>query len=194
MAQYGYARVSTRDQHIDRQVTALINAGIDEKNIFIDKFSGRDFERPQYKKLLKKLKEGDVLKIQSLDRFGRNYEENVEQWRIITTKICADIIVLDMPLLDTTKYRDLLGTLIRDLILQVMSYAAQSLRETLLSNQAEGIVEAKKRGVKFGRPPKERPESFDEVQEVWKRREISASEAARRLDVDPKTFLKWVER
>ena len=147
---YAYIRVSTRDQNEDRQLAALTNLGISEVNLFLDKQSGKDFNRPAYRKLIKKLKPGDLLIIKSIDRLGRNYEEILEQWRHITKDIQADIRVLDMPLLDTSNHRDLTGTLIADIVLQLLSYVAQSERENIRQRQAEGIAAAKARGVKFG--------------------------------------------
>ena len=195
MAQlYGYARVSTREQNEIRQLVAMRDFGITDCNIFLDKQSGKDFRRPAYRGLLKKLKPGDTLVIKSIDRLGRDYDEILEQWRIITRERQASIVVLDIPLLDTRqKERDLTGTFIADLVLQILSYVAQQEREFIHQRQTEGIAAAQSRGVKFGRPPKEPPTWFNEVREAWERREISASEAGRRLDVDPKTFLKWAE-
>ena len=194
MAQtYGYARVSCADQNSDRQLVALRDFGVHEGNILLDKISGKNFERPAYRRLLKKLKPGDTLVIKSIDRLGRDYGEILEQWRVITKERCAFIVVLDMPLLDTRqKERDLTGTFIADLVLQILSYVAQSEREAIRQRQAEGIAAAKARGVTFGRPPMERPELFTEVRKAWKRREISAREAARRLGITHKTFLAWV--
>jgi DNA invertase Pin-like site-specific DNA recombinase len=190
---YGYTRVSTKEQHSDRQICALIKAGVLEKNIFTDKLSGKDFERPQYKKLLKRLKTGDTLIIKSIDRLGRNYKEVIEQWAIITKNICADIIVLDMPLLDTTQYRDLLGTFISDVVLQILSFVAQNERETLLSRQTEGIIEAKKRGVKFGRPSIKKSADFEAIKRDYRAGKFSSRTAANLLSVSQRTFLKWVK-
>ena len=189
---YGYIRVSTKEQNTDRQITALTKAGVDEKNIFIDRLSGKDFKRPQYRRLMKSLKQGDRLLLKSLDRLGRNYKEILEQWQIITKKRQADIIVLDMPLLDTTQYRDLLGTLISDIVLQVLSFAAQNERETILVRQAEGIAEAKKRGVVFGRPPKPKPTDFEEIKSDYLAENISSRVAAELSQVSQRTFLKWI--
>ena len=193
MAQsYGYVRVSTREQNTDRQLVAMRDFGIGDGNIFVDKVSGKDFERPIYRRLLKKLRPGDTLIIKSIDRLGRDYGEILEQWRVITKEKCAAIVVLDIPLLDTRqKERDLTGTLIADIVLQLLSYVAQTERDFLRQRQAEGIAAAKARGVKFGRPPMERPVLFDEMREAWKRKEISAREAARRLQIDCMTFLSW---
>ncbi|MCL2080652.1 MAG: recombinase family protein [Oscillospiraceae bacterium] len=187
---YGYIRVSTKEQSEDRQLTAMREFGVREGNIFLDKLSGKDFERPSYRRLLKKLKPVDTLVIKSIDRLGRNYEEILEQWRFITKERRANIVVLDMPLLDTRqKNRDLTGTFIADLVLQILSYVAQTERELIRQRQAEGIAAAKARGVRFGRPPIERPPHLQEVQKAWERREISAREAARRLNINRMTFL-----
>ena len=194
MAQLGYLRVSTREQNEDRQLVAMRDFGVSDRNMYLDKISGKDFQRPAYRRLLKKLKPGDTLVIKSIDRLGRNYDEILEQWRLITKEKQASIVVLDIPLLDTRqKERDLTGTLIADLMLQILSYVAQTERDFIRQRQAEGIAAAKARGVKFGRPPKEKPVQFNEVRELWKNREISAREAARRLCVDRMTFLSWVE-
>ena len=192
MQTYGYIRVSTKDQHTDRQFHALVESGVDEKKIFTDKISGKDFERPQYRRLLKKLKPGDRLIVKSIDRLGRNYKEIVEQWKIITNDKEADIIVLDIPLLNTTIYRDLIGTLVSDLVLQIFSFVAQSERETMLSRQAEGIIEAKKRGVKFGRPSIEPPSDFADIKKDYQEKKMSSRKAAELLNVSQYTFLKWI--
>jgi len=194
MAQiYGYIRVSTREQREDRQLVAMRNFGVEDRNIFLDKQSGKDFDRKAYRKLLKKLRPDDTLVIKSIDRLGRDYSETLEQWRIITKEIQAAVVVLDMPLLDTRqKERDLTGTFVADLVLQILSYVAQQERDFIMQRQAEGIEAAMARGVKFGRPPKERPEAFAEVLEAWERGEISAREAGRRLGVNYKTFQSWV--
>jgi len=196
MAQYGYARISTREQSEMRQLVAIRDFGIEDGNIFVDKKTGKNFDRPAYKRLLKKLKPDDVFVVKSVDRLGRDYEEILEQWRIITKERQAAIVVLDMPLLLDTrqKERDLTGTLIADLVLQILSYFAETEVKFNKQRQAEGIAAAKARGVKFGRPPMERPEAFDEVRELWKRCEISTREAARRLQVARGTFLSWVEQ
>jgi len=189
---YGYVRVSTREQNEDRQVVAMQDFGVHDSNIFLDKQSGKGFLRPAYLRLLKKLKPGDTLIIKSIDRLGRDYEEILEQWRIITKARQVSIVVLDIPLLDTRhKELDLTGTLIVDLVLQILSYVAQTEREFIRQRQAEGIAAAQARGVKFGRPPLERPVHYHEVLEAWTCREISAREAARRLRIDCKTFLAW---
>jgi len=192
MAQYGYVRVSTREQNEDRQLVAMRDFGISERDIFLDKLSGKDFERPSYRRLLRKLKPGDTLVIKSIDRLGRDYGEILEQWRVITKEKQAAIVVLDIPLLDTRqKERDLTGTFIADLVLQILSYVAQTEREQIHQRQAEGIEAAKARGVRFGRPPMERPEMFHEVLAAWRRGDISAREAGRRLEVNYKTFQAW---
>ena len=189
--EYGYARVSTKEQNEQRQIVALEEFGLDRKQIFTDKQSGKDFERTNYRKLVRRLKEGDTLVVKSIDRLGRNYEEILEQWRIITKDKGAAIVVLDMPLLDTRRNRDLTGTLIADIVLQLLSYVAQTEREFIRQRQAEGIAVAKAQGVRFGRPPLEKPEDFPVVQTAWRKKEISAREAARRLSVTHKTFLRW---
>ena len=190
---YGYARCSTKEQHADRQLFALKEAGVLAQNIFTDKLSGKDFKRPQYKRLLKKLKSGDRLIIKSIDRLGRNYEEIMEQWKIITKNLCADVIVLDMPLLDTTNNRDLLGTFISDVVLQILSFVAQNEREIILTRQAEGIVEAKKRGVKFGRPKIPKPPEFARIKKAYQKGTISSRKAAGHLNVSYNTFLRWLK-
>lgn len=180
---YGYVRVSTKDQFEDRQVIALAEYQIPRKNLFIDKQSGKDFERPAYKRLVRKLRPGDLLIVKSIDRLGRNYKEIIEQWRIITKERGADIKVLDMPLLDTTYGKDLLGTFIADLVLSVLSYASQIERENILKRQAEGIAAAKARGVKFGRPMKHLPDNFDQLYKAWRRGEITSRELEERCDM-----------
>ena len=191
---YGYARVSTKEQNEQRQIIALTQFGLSEKCIYVDKQSGRDFERPQYRKLVRKLKDGDTLVVKSIDRLGRNYEEILEQWRIITKEKAAAIVVLDMPLLDTRRSRDLTGTLIADIVLQLLSYVAQTEREFIRQRQAEGIAAAKSRGVQFGRKPKEKPPEYPTVLEAWRRKELSARAAASKLGVTHKTFQKWAEQ
>ena len=189
--EYGYARVSTKEQNEQRQIVALEEFGLDRKQIFTDKQSGKDFERTNYRKLVRRLKEGDTLVVKSIDRLGRNYEEILEQWRIITKDKGAAIVVLDMPLLDTRRNRDLTSTLIADIVLQLLSYVAQTEREFIRQRQAEGIAVAKAQGVRFGRPPLAQPEEFPAVHQAWLKKEISAREAARRLGVTHKTFLRW---
>ena len=191
---YGYIRVSSRDQNEDRQVIAMREFGIAEKNLVIDKQSGKDFARPGYRRLLRKLKPNDTLVIKSIDRLGRTYDEVLEQWRLLTKEKQVDIVVLDMPLLDTRKGRDLIGTLISDIVLQLLSYVAQTEREFIHQRQAEGIAAAKARGVKFGRKPKERPAEYEHLRDEWRAGRISARAAARQLGVAHRTFMKWVEQ
>ena len=188
---YGYIRVSTKEQNEDRQRLAMHEFGIVGRELYMDKQSGKDFERPNYKKLVRKLKPGDTLVIKSIDRLGRNYEEILEQWRIITREKKAAIVVLDMPLLDTRQGRDLTGTLIADIVLQLLSYVAQTEREFIRQRQAEGIAAAKARGVHMGRAPMEIPDSFASVYDQWKRGEVSGRGAARMLGVAQHTFTKW---
>ncbi len=188
---YGYVRVSSRDQNEERQMIAMQDFGVEKKQIYLDKQSGKDFERPQYQKLLRKLKSGDTLVIKSIDRLGRNYDEILVQWRTITKQKKAAIVVLDMPLLDTRQNRDLTGTLIADIVLQLLSYVAQTEREFIKQRQKEGIAAAKARGVRFGRAPMEHPADYDNVYAVWKQGDISAREAGRRLNISYKTFLRW---
>lgn len=191
---YGYIRVSTREQNEDRQVRAMERFGVAPDDMFFDKQSGKDFARPGYRRLMQKIKPGDILVIKSIDRLGRNYDEILEQWRVITKERRANVVVLDMPLLDTRKGRDLTGTLIADVVLQLLSYVAQTEREFIRQRQREGIEAAKARGVRFGRKPMERTEEFEALREQWARREISARAAAERLGVTHKTFLKWARK
>ena len=196
MAQiYGYVRVSTREQNEHRQLIAMRDFGITDGNIYLDKQSGKDFNRVSYRKLLKKIRPGDTLVIKSIDRLGRDYGEILEQWRIITKEKQTAVVVLDIPLLDTRqKDRDLTGTLIADLMLQILSYVAQTEREFIRQRQAEGIAAAKVRGVSFGRPPMERPAEFSEVLVEWRSGDISAREAGRRLGISYKTFQDWARK
>ena len=190
---YGYIRVSTKEQNEDRQRIALAEFSVPEENIFIDKLSGKDFNRPQYKKLMRKLRAGDSLVIKSIDRLGRNYEEILNQWRIITKEKKADIVVLDMPLLDTRQTgRDLTGTFVADLVLQILSYVAQTERENIKQRQKEGIAAAKLRGVQFGRPRKPIPDNFEQVKTDWEHKRITSREAANQLKVSQDTFLRCV--
>ncbi len=188
---YGYIRVSSKEQNIARQLIALQEFGVEPHNIYVDKLSGKDFDRPQYCHLLNRLKPGDTLVVKSIDRLGRNYEEIIKQWGLITRKKKADIVVLDMPLLDTRTGKDLTGTLIADIVLQLLSYVAQTEREYIQQRQAEGIAAAKARGVSFGRRPKEKPDNFELVYFQWSSGLFSAREASRQLNVCHKTFLKW---
>lgn len=191
---YGYIRVSTREQNIDRQKIALTEFGVSQAHIYVDRLSGKDFNRPSYRRLVKKLKPGDTLVIKSIDRLGRNYDEILEQWRAITKAAGADIVVIDIPLLDTRQGKDLTGTLIADLVLQILSYFAEKEREYIRQRQAEGIAAAKARGVVFGRPPKKQPVLYQDVLAMWKRKEISARTAAERLGVAHMIFLKWANQ
>lgn len=189
--EYGYARVSTKEQNEQRQLIALREFGIDDKRVFVDKQSGKDFGRPNYRRLIKKLRPDDTLVIKSIDRLGRNYEEILEQWRIITKEKQVAIVVLDMPLLDTRKNRDLTGTLIADIVLQLLSYVAETEREFIRQRQAEGIAAAKKRGVQFGRKPMERPAEYETIKKLWQTGELSARAAAKQLGISHRTFLLW---
>lgn len=191
MKYYGYIRVSTKEQNEDRQVDALKAYEIPQKNVFMDKQSGKDFERPAYQQLIRKLKKGDVLIIKSIDRLGRNYDEIIEQWRVITKQVDADIVVIDMPLLDTRVGKDLTGKFVADLVLQILSYVAQTEREAIRQRQAEGIAAAKARGVKFGRPRIPLPNDFHVVSELYRRQMITSRESARMLSVSQDTFLRW---
>lgn len=190
---YGYIRVSSRDQNEDRQAIALREFGVEESRVYMDKQSGKDFKRPQYQKLMQKMKSGDTLVVKSIDRLGRNYDEILTQWSAITKQKKAAIVVLDMPLLDTRQSRDLTGTLIADIVLQLLSYVAQTERDFIRQRQREGIAAAKARGVKFGRAPMEKPSQFEQLQAAWQKGDISAREASRQLNITHKTFLRWVK-
>ena len=191
---YGYIRVSTKEQNIDRQLTAILKEGIEVNKIYVDKASGKNFNRRKYKKLIKKLKEGDEIYIKSIDRLGRNYDEIINEWNLITKIKNAEIIVLDFPLLDTrAKVNDLTGKFIADIVLQILSYVAQVERENTHQRQMEGIEEAKKRGVRFGRIKKTIPKEFYGMAEKWCRNEISLREAAKQLDISHTTFAKWLK-
>ena len=185
---YGYIRVSTRDQNEDRQLIAMRELSIPEKNVFLDKQSGKDFERPQYKKLVKKLKPDDLLYIKSIDRLGRNYGEVLEQWRILTKEKGIDIVVMDMPLLDTRRGKDLMGTFLSDIVLQVLSFVAENERTNIRQRQAEGIAAAKARGVRFGRPPRPLPENYHSAYQRWKAGAITGTAAARECGMPLSTF------
>lgn len=191
---YGYVRVSAIDQNEERQMIAMKEKEIEPQNIFMDKMSGKNFDRPQYKKLSRKLKQGDVLYIMSIDRLGRNYEDVQEQWRILTKKKGIDICVLDMPLLDTRNGKDLMGTFIADLVLQILSFVAQNERENIRKRQAQGIAAAKARGVHMGRPAIKPPDNFRELIRVWKKKEITGTAAAVECGVSLSTFLRWARR
>ena len=189
---YGYVRVSSKDQCEARQVLALREFKVPERNIYMDKMSGKDFNRPQYRRMVRKLKAGDVLVVKSIDRLGRNYEEILEQWRMLTKKKEVDVVVLDMPLLDTgMSGGNLTGVLVADLVLQILSYVAQTERKNIRQRQREGIAAVKQRGVKFGRPKKQVPEEFARLREKWMQKEVSSREAAKRLGISQDTFLRW---
>ena len=190
---YGYARVSSQEQHIDRQLLPLEDFGVSRKDIYVDKQSGKDFDRPQYQRLIRRLRADDVLVVKSIDRLGRNYSDILEQWRFITKEKAAAIVVLDMPLLDTRKNRDLTGIVIADIVLQLLSYVAEKEREFIHQRQAEGIEVAKLRGVRFGRPPIPRPDNFEAIYERWMKKELNCREAGKLLNVSHYTFLKWTK-
>lgn len=185
---YGYMRVSSKEQNEDRQLIALLESGVPKQNIYMDKQSGKDFERTQYKRMLRKLNEGSVLYIKSIDRLGRNYEELNEQWRIITKEKKADIVVIDMPLLDTRREKNLIGTFISDIVLVLLSYVAENERTNIRQRQAEGIAAAKARGVRFGRPPLPIPDNFYQMREDWRTGKIAIEEAAKACNMCSKTF------
>ena len=187
---YGYVRVSSQEQNEDRQLIAMAEAGVARGNIFIDKQSGKDFERPNYKKLIKRLRLCDTLIIKSIDRLGRNYEDIQNQWRIITKEKKVDIVVIDMPLLDTRRDKNLLGTFISDLVLQLLSFISENERTTIRQRQAEGIAAAKKRGVRFGRPTKEAPPDFDELIAKWQKKEMPLDEILRQYGMSESTFYR----
>jgi len=185
---YGYVRVSSTDQHEDRQLLAMADRGVSASRIFMDKQSGKDFDRPNYRALMKKLHPGDQLCITSIDRLGRNYEEIQEQWRILTREKKVDILVFDMPLLDTRRDKDLVGTLISDIVLQVLSFVAQKERENIRQRQAEGIAAAKARGVRFGREARPLPENFSRMVSLWNEGKISGTQAAKNCGIPLSTF------
>lgn len=189
---YGYVRVSTRDQNVERQLIALEKMGITRTAIFVDHQSGKDFQRPAYQRMVKKLKPGDVMVTKSIDRLGRNYEEIKEQWRILTKEIGADIIIQDMPLLDTTKSRDLLGNFISDIVLQLLSFVAENERNNIRTRQAEGIAAAKKRGVRFGKPAIPIPDNFSELYKRWEQGAISINEFAQHCNMGRSTIYKRI--
>ena len=191
---YGYIRVSTKEQNEDRQVIALEEAGIDKQNVFMDKQSGKDFQRPQYKKLLRKLRKNDLLYIKSIDRLGRNYSEILEQWRLLTKEKGVDIVVLDMPMLDTRRGKDLMGAFIADLVLQILSFVAENERVNIRQRQAEGIAAAMARGVQFGRPPSPLPHSFHAAYWQWKSGEITGTYAANLCGMPLSTFRYKAEK
>ena len=185
---YGYIRVSSRDQNEDRQLIALKEVGTPEKHIYIDKQSGKDFNRPQYKKLLRKIKKDDLLYIKSIDRLGRNYEEILQQWRILTKEKGIDIVVLDMPLLDTRRGKDLMGTFLSDIVLQVLSFVAENERTNIRQRQAEGIAAAKAKGVKFGRPPLPLPDNFYKIHKAGRAKKLTLKQAAAACNMPVGTF------
>lgn len=185
---YGYVRVSSREQNEGRQLCALREAGVTRGNVYLDKQSGKDFEREQYKRLLRRLKKDDLLYVKSIDRLGRNYEEILEQWRLLTKEKGVDIVVLDMPLLDTRRGKDLMGTFLADIVLQVLSFVAENERTNIRQRQAEGIAAAKLRGVKFGRPAKPLPENFAAVHRAWRAGKITGEAAAKACGMPMSTF------
>ena len=188
MSVYGYIRVSSKDQKEDRQQIALKEVGVELQNIYVDKQSGKDFNRPQYKKMLRKLKKDDLLYIKSIDRLGRNYEEILQQWRILTKEKGVDIVVLDMPLLDTRRGKDLMGTFLSDIVLQVLSFVAENERTNIKQRQAEGIAAAKVQGIKFGRPHLPLPDNFYEVHKAWRSKKITLKQAAAACNMPVGTF------
>ena len=188
---YGYARVSTKEQNEVRQIIALTKYGVESQNLFIDKVSGKDFCRPNYLALMQVIKENDVIVVKSIDRLGRKYEDILKQWQYLTKEKKVNIVVLDMPLLDTRKGRDLIGTLISDIVLQLLSYVAQTERDFIKQRQAEGIAAAKARGVRFGVKPKKKPRDYDACLDAWREGRMSARSAAKELKVTHATFLKW---
>lgn len=193
MADYGYIRVSTIDQNEDRQRLAMRKVGIPDELLYTDKQSGKDFDRPGFKKLMRRLKQGDVLFVKSIDRLGRNYDEILWQWRFLVEKKKVSIVVLDMPLLDTRDKKDLMGKVISDIVLQLLSYVAQTEREFINQRQAEGIAAAKARGVRFGRKPKEKPCDLWAWTKMWKNGLISSREAAQHFEISHTTFIRWAK-
>lgn len=194
MAVFGYVRVSSQEQNEDRQLISMEQAGVPNNNIYIDKQSGKDFNRPNYKRLMKKLRSGDTLFIKSIDRLGRNYEEILNQWRIITKEKSVDVVVIDMPLLDTRHEKNLLGTFISDIVLQLLSYVSETERTNIKQRQAEGIAAAKKRGVKFGRPIKEMPPNFGELITQWEKKELTMQEIMKTYDMSESTFYRRMRK
>ena len=185
---YGYVRVSSKEQNEERQLIALQEMSVPEKNIFVDKQSGKDFKRPMYRRMLRKIKRDDLLYVKSIDRLGRNYAEILEQWRILTKERGIDIVVLDMPLLDTRRGKDLMGTFLSDIVLQVLSFVSENERSNIRQRQAEGIAAAKARGIKFGRPSLPLPDNFYEIHREWRMKKISLKEAAKACDMPVGTF------
>ena len=189
---YGYIRVSTREQNEDRQRLALAALPVPEENIYMDKQSGKDFERPQYRRLVRRLRRDDLLYVKSIDRLGRNYSEILEQWRMLTKEKGVDIAVLDMPLLDTRRGKDLMGTFLSDIVLQVLSFVAENERDNIRQRQAEGIAAAKARGVRFGRPPLPLPDNFHMLHQAWRGQKITLRQAARACGMPTGTFLSLI--
>ena len=185
---FGYVRVSTKEQNEDRQLIAMRELRIPERNLYIDKQSGKDFDRPQYQRLVRRLKKDDLLYVKSIDRLGRNYDEILEQWRVLTKEKGADIVVLDMPLLDTRRGKDLMGTFLSDIVLQVLSFVAENERTNIRQRQAEGIAAAKARGVRFGRPPRPLPEGYHSAYQRWKAGKITGTAAAQECGMPLSTF------
>ena len=185
---YSYIRVSTKDQHEDRQLAAIRELNIPDKNIYIDKQSGKNFDRPQYRKLVRRLKKDDLLFIKSIDRLGRNYTEILEQWRILTKEKGIDIVVLDMPLLDTRRGKDLMGAFLSDIVLQILSFVAENERTNIRQRQAEGIAAAKAKGVRFGRPPRPLPDNFDQICQRWRAGTLTGTAAAKACGMALSTF------
>ncbi len=188
MSIYGYIRVSSRDQNADRQLLSLRELSIPEEHIFTDKQSGKDFQRPQYQKLLRRLRRDDLLYVKSIDRLGRNYQEILEQWRMLTREKCVDIAVLDMPLLDTRRGKDLMGTFLSDIVLQILSFVAENERLNIRQRQAEGIAAAKAKGVKFGRPPIPLPDNFHGIHRAWRQKQLTLNQAAKACNMPAGTF------
>lgn len=191
---YGYVRVSSRDQREERQMLAMHGMRIPDSHIYVDKQSGKDFNRPQYQKLLRKIKADDVVFVQSIDRLGRNYQDIIAQWKRITRDKKADIVVLDMPLLDTRRDKDLMGTFLSDVVLALLSYVSENERVNIRQRQAEGIAAAKARGVKFGRPPKAIPGNFHAVHQTWRAKKLTVRQAARACQMPTSTFFDKVRR
>lgn len=187
---YGYVRVSSVDQNEDRQMIAMREAGVPDENVFLDNKSGKDFERPKYKKMVRRLREGDLLYIQSIDRFRRNYEIIQEQWRFLTKEKKIEIVVIDMPLLDTRRGKDLVGTFLSDIVLQVLSFVAENERRNIRQRQAQGIAAAKARGVRFGRPVKTLPENFAELVQKWEKKQIPLREITVSCGISEATFYR----
>ncbi len=194
MCIYGYARVSTKEQKEDRQLIALHDIGVEDRNIYIDKQSGKDFQRPRYQELYKRIREGDVIYIKSIDRLGRNYEDVIEQWKRITKDKKADIVVIDMPILDTRRGKDLMGTFLSDIVLSLLSYVSENERINIRQRQAEGISAAKERGIRFGPCPIKNPDNFEEIYVLWKTGVVTISEGARLCNMARSTFYNHIIR